>query len=713
MKTTIRLLALFVLVLVSFAPHIAVSAGDLEKGHRFVSRNDGFNVEVDSADATYVRLKWQPIQGGSEYEVSRDGSFIGSTIATVGYFTDFDVRPKHNYQYAVTARDASGAILAQSKPVGARTTSSATIRTHYTILAIAFNPERASLVTEETYLRHRIQFLELASLGSATIDLYQGRLISSTATPMAEPGSNMADYVDLVTRRDIPELDGASIVDLVEQGAVDHVWVAKSPVDFWENVLIGNRLIQGEGLITANSWPPLAVKCSRSFFVNGYSPDERSYDAYAHMVEGVMTSISDGHPELWPRNLFYTVYTHDFSSMATTPAWLNQWEQFRLTDGWNGGSPVAYASEGNGNIGSSHFPPNTPRDCADYCYFDLATWQRYIDSVADDWLRFPSFSGSKRKLNGYDFGAFNYYAEGDASYAAAFGASPELHSSFEFAAASYHQWWFAHLPHNPGVTDGRLNSWWPYLFDFNRFDGARIYFKVDGFRAIPARFRPSQGEYGTNARTAEDWGYWHSDNGFSPGAKATELDMVSRAAGAEVVKSGKVALKVFVENAQYWEGWGVGRNDVFYPASRNAHWDFQDLREVRVSIKLGDNPHLIVGTNPIVRLYKNGGNRIELVPRVDGRYANLLQDTSLRDGQGWYTFHIPIVGDATWEKNVIGYIDPLLPEAEVQAAKAQLERDILADLNYVEVSIRSTTSQSDAPYDVVTFYIDGLELVDR
>jgi len=61
---------------------------------------------------------------------------------------------------------------------------------------------------------------------------------------------------------------------------------------------------------------------------------------------------------------------------------------------------------------------------------------------------------------------------------------------------------------------------------------------------------------------------------------------------------------------------------------------------------------------------------------------------------------------------VIGYIDPALPEPEKQAAKAQLEKDILADLNYVEISIRSTTSQWDAPYDVVSYYVDGLKFLD-
>ena len=590
------------------------------------------------------------------------------------------------------------------------TKKSSAIRTHYTVLAIAFNPEQTSLITEETYLKHRIQFLKLASLGSAVIGLYKGGIVSSAVTPAVEPGTNRVDYAKLVTRRDLPELDGYSIVDLVEKGDIDHVWVVKTPVDFGENALIGNRPIQGSGATTDNTWVPIPVKSSRSFFVNGYISDASSYDAYTHMVEGVMTSISDGHPQLWPRDLLYTVYTHDRTSVATTQALLNVWERFRLTDGWNGTSTVAYASAGNANIGSSHFPPTTPRACADYCYLDLPTWQRYVDSVADDWLSFPTFSDTKRKTNGYDFGAFNHYAEGNPSYSAAFGISPEVHSSFILHSASYHQWWFAHLPHNPGVSDGRLNTWWPYIFDFNRFNGALIDYKVTRFREIPTRFRRIRGEFGTDMRPAAHWGYWHSQNGFSPGGKAAELSIVSKAADPQNVKTGSHALKVTIENAQYWEELGFGRNDVFYPVSRNAHWNLSDLVDVRFSIKPDENEGLLVDTNPIIRLYKNGGNRIEFVPRDNGVYTNLFLNNALRDSEGWYNFSIPLPGDATWEKNVIGYIDPGLPKTEQQAAQAQLEKDILADVNYVEISIRSTTSRTLAPYDVLSYYIDGLEL---
>ena len=515
-----------------------------------------FKLNVLSTDATSVRLQWQPWNGATEYEISRDGSIVGRTVAIVGYFTDFGLQPGERHQYSVTAHDAAG-VLARSEPASAKTTESSTIRTHYTVLAIAFNPQNEGLTTEQVYLKHRVDFLSLASLGAATIHVYQDGIISSAHTPDVEPGTNFVDYSKLVTRRDLPGLNGHSIVDLIERGDIDHVWVVKTPVDFAENVLIGNRPIQGEGVMTDNTWVPIPVKSSRSFFVNAFVSDERSWDAYAHMVEGIMTSISDGHPESWPRAWNYTVYTPDCRSFATTQAWLNLWERFRLADEWNGVSPVAYASKGNGNIGSSHFPPTAPRDCSDYAYSNIGTWQRYIDSVADEWLNFPSLSDLKRKLNGYDFGAFNNYALGDPSYAAALGTSPETHYSFQFGRASYHQWWFAHLPHNPGVSEEKLNSWWPHIFDFNRFNGTPITFQVHDRRKIPADFPSARGEYGTEERTADKWGYWHSQNGFSPGGKAATLSIVSKAGYPEYVRTGHHALRVYVENAQYWEYLGT------------------------------------------------------------------------------------------------------------------------------------------------------------
>ena len=121
----------------------------------------------------------------------------------------------------------------------------------------------------------------------------------------------------------------------------------------------------------------------------------------------------------------------------------------------------------------------------DYTYYDIEAWQRYVDGYADEWLTYPNFSGKSRKINGYDFSAFNNYQENGST------------SSFAFGTASFHYWWFNHIPHNPGVSDGKLNNWWPYIYDFNRFDGSAIQYPVDGFPVVPTTYSTTNNEYGT------------------------------------------------------------------------------------------------------------------------------------------------------------------------------------------------------------------------
>ncbi|MCL5096798.1 MAG: hypothetical protein M1608_04585 [Candidatus Omnitrophica bacterium] len=694
---------------VAFGPakntHLFASAGESNRFFRLGS--DGSpTLQCLTADATTIQLNWPPIPSAVEYKVYRNGAYVGSTAARTGYYLDNGLKPVQSYKYYILALDSSGKVIGHSPTNTFSTLSSSSIRTHYKVLAVAFYPEKpdpAELSHIKTYLRHRIDFLRLASLNTAVMDLYRDDVICiRTNPPISAPDSFNIDYVKLAVTP-YAELGGYSMVDLVEKGDVDTVWVTRAPkgFNFFENALVGNKDINPNP--DGEHWDPAPAKCSRSFFINSYEPDARCYDAYAHMVEGIMTTMGDGYPANWPRNLPYVVLSKTRTDFTTTyNAQLRLFERFRLTDEWTGTG--AYASRGNANCGSSHFPPTSRRDVdkdydGDYAYYDLKSWQRYVDCAADDWLNYPNLTGAKRKVNGYDYGGYNYYKENEPSYATAFGASPELHPSFRFGSDSYHLWWFYHLPHNAGVSNGKLNTWWPYLFDFNRFNGDQINYPVNGFPEMPVHFPPVNSEYGTEVGTSELWGYWHSFGDFGPWGQVT---VVNSAENPEAVKNGSHAIKVDIREDLYQSN---GRNDTFYPITRNAGWNLADLREVSIAIKPGLNPSLITGANPVIRLCQNGGNRIELAPLKNGRYANLFLDNSFKGQNGWFVFNIPITGNANWEASVIGYIDPKLSQAEVAAAKQQLKQSILSKVNYVQISILSDGTQGDR----LSYYIDGLE----
>jgi hypothetical protein len=657
-----------------------------------------------SADATTIQLNWPPMPAAVEYKIYRNGSYIGSTVGRCGYFTDTGLAPTNSYDYFLAAYDAENHLLGFSGKT-LSTAASSRIRTHFKLLAIGFYPTGPDLDFPhvKTFLRHKIDFMRLASVNTAILDLYKDDMVCLQATPPVLPGTTSVDYTKLA-ETPYPELDGYSIVDLVEKGDVDVVnVVAFVPgADFGENALVGNKGFNVGG--TGEKWPAFPARCSRSFFINGNLPDFRAYDAYAHNVEGIMSCLCDGNGANWPRNQAYWVYTKDIADTNTGYIQnLNLFERFRLADRWNGMGPEAFASLHYGSCGSSHFPPTARRDTdqfynGDYAYFDRKSWQQYIDCSADRWLHFP-LGSPDRKLNGYDYGAFNSYAEYQASYADSFGASPELHYSFHINPASYHQWWFFHLPHNPGVANGKLNNWWSYIYDFNRFNGSAIGYPVTDSPQIPTNFPPVNGEYGTDLSTAEWWGYWCSFSDYGPYGR---VSVVSNTANPTLVSKGQFSLQVLVDEETYH---GNGRNDAFYPISRNAHWNLTNLSEVSVSLKPGLNPGHIDGANPVIRLCANGNNRIEFAPLTNGCYANLFLQPVFQGTNGWFNFTAPINGNTNWEVNVIGYIDPTLTPEEITAARQELKKTILSQVNYVEVSVRSNGTRSGQ----VSYYIDGLE----
>ncbi|MDH4092158.1 MAG: T9SS type A sorting domain-containing protein [Cyclobacteriaceae bacterium] len=645
-------------------------------------------------DATSVLLHWTPFSGTeafAEYRVQRNGVAAGSTIGRYGYFTDFGLNPNTAYSYLVEVLGLNGNVICQSNSIDVTTTSHSTIKTHYKVLAIVFNPNGAIPQSEldhgKTFLNYRIDFLRYASHNSVNLDIYNNDFVIIESPPPLEQNSTAVDYV-LLASATYPELSNNNMIDLIERYDIDLVWVLGAPPghDFGENKLMGNRSLGNE------TWISEKVKCSRSFFIHSNSPDARAFDAAAHHVEGTMTSATEASPANWPRDKEYLVYTKDRSDYSVYPEKLNLFEQFRLTDEWTGGG--AYASKGNANCGSSHFLPGSIRNSAisDYTYYDIEAWQRYVDCYADDWLSYPQFSGTPRKINGYDFAAFNNYQENDSTH------------SFGFGTASFHQWWFNHIPNNPGVSDGKLNNWWPYVYDCNRFDGNAITFAVDGFPVVPMAYSTTNDEYGTEESGIElNWMFWHTNTDFGQRA---DLSTVSKSQNPEYVRNGQYSMRVDVDVESFSVN---GRNDLIYPRFKNAHWQFSNIDSIFFSVKF-TSQQLIEGTNPIVRLCKNGNNRIEFIPTHDGLYCDFFKDDALRDSDGWYTFRIPLSGNDSWERNLIGYIDPALSPSDRELAKQQLYENILEDVNYFEISIQLAGSEYWSRGESVVYYIDDLRI---
>ncbi|MCX7749765.1 MAG: hypothetical protein N2645_23180 [Clostridia bacterium] len=543
-----------------------------------------------------------------------------------------------------------------------------------------------------------------------TIDQVRGQYAANELCSCTSPSVNLRpvitydvhahdsiNYEKLVTTP-YSQFDGNSIVDLIEKGDIDWVWVMGGPVlsGFKENALVGNRDI---GIPHQDGWwESIKTKCSKSFFVNGFSPDPRLYDGYVHMVEGIMKGVCETYPSIWPKVYKYSVYKNnlDGNDLTKVDGYFNLWGRFRATDSQNNRvnpyDSYAPAAPGNANCGSSHFPPSSRRGI-DYAFDDDATWRRYVDSCADEWLNYPNLSQTpvQRKIGGYDYGAYDDYTVGGTS------------KTFQWNSMSYHQWWFNHIPHNPGKASGKLNNWWPYIFDFNRFDGREISYNIDSTQSTKV-YNPINSEYGTDESNANNWGYWNSINKDGKNAVISTIDRYINPAN---VKTGNYAIKANINSSKFYS---TGRNDLFYPASKNAAWNLSSISQIKLSIKPDQNTNMVSGTNPVIRLCTNGGNRVEYVPKKNGVYANLFNDLTLRDSNGWINLAIPTQGDLSWEKNIVGYIDPSLSGINAERAKLDLEKNILSNVNYVEISIKSDIVSYSTDNNF-SLYIDDLEFV--
>lgn len=198
-----------------------------------------------------------------------------------------------------------------------------------------------------------------------------------------------------------------AVVAKVNLDQIDEVWLFGFPyAGYYESLMVG------PGAFWCNA-PPLDTnqpgapigRCRRRFVVMGFNYER----GVGEMLENL------GHRA---ESIMTHVYRHKRGAA-------NLWERFTRYD---------KTYPGQAECGNVHFAPNSERD------YDWGN-RRKVPSRCDDWLNFPHFQGTIRQVNCADWG------HGD--------------------IREHHLWWFRHLPHMPGKSDGILNNWWEYIIDPN------------------------------------------------------------------------------------------------------------------------------------------------------------------------------------------------------------------------------------------------------
>jgi hypothetical protein len=90
---------------------------------------------------------------------------------------------------------------------------------------------------------------------------------------------------------------------------------------------------------------------------------------------------------------------------------------------------------GQAEVGNIHFAPNSMGD------YDWGN-RRPVSSACDDWYGFPGLTGARRTVDCREWGGGDIRA--------------------------HHTWWYRHLPHVVGESQGVLNNWWAYVLDPDR-----------------------------------------------------------------------------------------------------------------------------------------------------------------------------------------------------------------------------------------------------
>ncbi|MBN2001853.1 MAG: hypothetical protein JXA21_00745 [Anaerolineae bacterium] len=169
----------------------------------------------------------------------------------------------------------------------------------------------------------------------------------------------------------------------------------------------------GPGAYFCNSSPVEGVDVPRIFVTMGFSYERgvgEMLENFGHRAESILT--------------------HVFGS----------WDRGQTTHAWNRFTLYDKVAPGMAACGNVHFAPNSAQD------YDWGN-PRVVSSDCEDWLNYPDLTGQRQPVTCVEWG------NGD--------------------VRSHHRWWLSHLPHAEGRSKGKLNNWWAYIVDFNRFPESR------------------------------------------------------------------------------------------------------------------------------------------------------------------------------------------------------------------------------------------------
>jgi len=154
------------------------------------------------------------------------------------------------------------------------------------------------------------------------------------------------------------------VVDLVERGAIDEVWLFGAPYfGYYESLMVG------DGAYWCNSPPLEGVRCRKRFVVMGFSYERgvgEMLEDLGHRAESIMA--------------------HVYGSWDADEA--HAWNRFTLHD---------RALPGKASCGNVHFAPNSP---GDYQWGD----RRFVLSTCDHWYGYPEPPGPPRWVNCEEWG---------------------------------------------------------------------------------------------------------------------------------------------------------------------------------------------------------------------------------------------------------------------------------------------------------------------